>query len=48
MYRNCIYEWMKIYFRLKCEKQIYIFFKKEVHFENCFEENFFEKTIKFA
>ena len=37
---------MKICFKFKCERQICIFFKKKVHFENCFEDNFFEKTIK--
>ena len=39
---------MKICFEFKCKKQTCIFFKKEIHFENCFEDDFFEKTIKFA
>ena len=39
---------MKICFKLKCERQTYIFFKKKIHFESCFENDFFEKIIKFA
>ena len=47
-YKNYIHELMKICFKFKCERQTCIFFKRKVHFENCFENDSFEKTIRFT
>ena len=45
---NCIHESMRICHELKCEKQIDIFYKREIRSENCFKDDSLKKTIKFA